>query len=265
MAISVVGSGKPVLLLHSSMSSHRQWQPLVAELRQDHLCIVPDLQGYGVPASKVLGNFATRDYQMADEAAAVIDAISELQLDKPISIVGHSFGGALALHLAMTKAFAIKELVLFEPVAFHILKNNGLLQCQELLTEVQALAEQLPKLDNQDAARVFIDYWQFDGFFSGLPLRMQQNLAEQVSKVTLDFQALIGEPLQLADYQHLNLPLLLLSGSKSRRSAQRISELLHQTIKASELRQVATGHMGPVTDPALVNSEICSFLRRRMA
>lgn len=247
------------------MSSHRQWQPLVAELRQDHLCIVPDLQGYGVPASKVLGNFATRDYQMADEAALVIDAIAELQLDEPLSIVGHSFGGALALHLAMTKPFAIKELVLFEPVAFHLLKTNGLPQCQELLAEVQALAEQLPKLDNLDAARVFIDYWQFDGFFSGLPLRMQQNLAEQVSKVTLDFQALIGEPLLLADYQRLNLPLLLLSGSKSRRSAQRISELLHQTIKASELRLVATGHMGPVTDPALVNSEICSFLRRGMA
>ncbi len=247
------------------MSSHRQWQPLVAELRQDHLCIVPDLQGYGIPASKVLSNFATRDYQMADEASAVIDAISELQLDEPLSIVGHSFGGALALHLAMTKPFAIKELVLFEPVAFHLLKTSGLPQCQELLAEVQALAEQLPKLDNLDAARVFIDYWQFDGFFSGLPLRMQQNLAEQVSKVTLDFQALIGEPLLLADYQRLNLPLLLLSGSKSRRSAQRISELLHQTIKASELRLVGTGHMGPVTDPALVNSEICSFLRRGMA
>ncbi|MDZ7901532.1 MAG: hypothetical protein U5L01_02910 [Rheinheimera sp.] len=112
---------------------------------------------------------------------------------------------------------------------------------------------------------MFIDYWQFDGFFSGLPLRMQQNLADQVAKVTLDFQALIGEPLLLADYQRLNLPLLLLSGSKSRRSAQSISELLHQTIKASELRLVATGHMGPVTDPALVNSEICSFLRRGMA
>lgn len=247
------------------MSSHRQWQPLVAELRQDHLCIVPDLQGYGVPARKVLGNFATRDYQMADEAAAVIDAIAELQLEQPVSIVGHSFGGALALHLAMTKPFAIKELVLFEPVAFHLLKANDQPTFPQLLAEVQALAEQLPKLSYQDAAMVFIDYWQFDGFFSGLPLRMQQNLAEQVAKVTLDFQALIGEPLQLADYQRLDLPVLLLTGSKSRRSAQSISELLHASIPGSALRQVATGHMGPVTDPALVNSEICSFLRRGMA
>lgn len=265
MAISVVGSGKPVLLLHSSMSSHRQWQQLVAQLHHDHLCIVPDLQGYGFPASKVLGNFETRDYQMADEAAVVVAAIRELGIDQAITIVGHSFGGALALHLAMTKPFAIKELVLFEPVAFHLLKANGLPQCQELLAEVQALAEQLPMLSNQDAARVFIDYWQMDGFFAKLPRRMQQNLAEQVAKVTLDFQALIGEPQQLLDYQRLELPLLLLTGSKSRRSAQSISELLHATIKTSELRQVATGHMGPVTDPALVNKEICSFMRRGMA
>lgn len=265
MAISVVGSGKPVLLLHSSMSSHRQWQQLVANLRQDHCCIVPDLQGYGFPSSQILGDFAGRDYQMADEAAALVALLSDLEINQAISIVGHSFGGALALHLAMTNAFAIKELVLFEPVAFHLLKTKDQTQCSELLAEVQALAEQLPRLNHHDAARVFIDYWQMDGYFANLPRRMQQNLAEQVAKVTLDFQALIGEPLQLADYARLNLPVLLLSGSDSRRSAQRISELLHFTIKGSELRQVATGHMGPVTDSALVNIEICSYLRRGMA
>ncbi len=124
MAISVVGSGKPVLLLHSSMSSHRQWQQLVAQLHHDHLCIMPDLQGYGFPASKVLGNFETRDYQMADEAAVVVAAIRELGIDQAITIVGHSFGGALALHLAMTKPFAIKELDLFEKAGCLLVNDN---------------------------------------------------------------------------------------------------------------------------------------------
>jgi pimeloyl-ACP methyl ester carboxylesterase len=262
VALTVVGEGKPVLFLHSSMSSQRQWQPLVVDLREDHCCIVPDLQGYGVPASIIAGSFAGREYQMADEAAALVPLLAELNITEPLTIIGHSFGGALALHLAMTQPFAIANLVLFEPVAFHLLKNNPSSECAGLLAEVQALADHLLELGNQDAARVFIDYWQAPGYFATLPKRMQHTLALQVGKVTLDFQALIGEPLQLQDYQRLTLPTQLLTGEQSRRSAQKISELLHTTIIGSELRSVVTGHMGPVTHPALVNAEIIRFLRR---
>ncbi len=264
MAFSVVGKDQPVLLLHSSMSSHRQWQQLVTDLSADHLCIVPDLQGYGFPTTPVTVDSTGRNYQLADEAAVIVALLKELQIAEAVSVIGHSFGGALALHLAMTNAFAIKQLILFEPVAFHLLQSSDA-ECVPLLAEVQALATQLPMLSDQDGAQVFIDYWQQEAYFTRLPKRMQHHLAAQVGKVTLDFQALIAEPFVLADYQRLQMPVLLFSGRDSRRSAQKISELLQATIASAELRHVGTGHMGPVTHPTVVNPEIIRALRRGMA
>ena len=45
--VKQLGYGQPALLLHSSMSSHRQWLSLASELSATHSCYLPDLAGYG--------------------------------------------------------------------------------------------------------------------------------------------------------------------------------------------------------------------------
>lgn len=273
MALTVVGQGQPLLFLHSSLSSHRQWLPLVNALKEQFQCILVDLQGYGSAGSRWQPSVEflqhPQQYRMVDEAKPLVAELAALNLATPITLIGHSFGGALALHLALSQQIAVKQLMLFEPVVFHLLKPENYSQnlnqynsseAKGLLTEIHELAAKLPTLSARAGAECFIDYWQAPGFFAGLPSKIQSMLAQQVKKVTFDFAALIGEPCTLVDYQRLQQPILLMTGQQSRRSATFLAEQLASQQPNCRFRQVNTGHMGPVTHAELVNPIIVDYL-----
>ena len=242
-----------VLMLHSSLSSGRQWQGLKLALKADYQVLNPDLLGYGSNTSSY-----PRPMQLTDEA----NQLWPLLEGKPagsVILIGHSFGGALALHMARTRPEIFKALLVFEPVAFHLLKTAE----PALYLQVQQLSQQMLSINPQDAAALFINYWQGDGYFSHLPAVMQQKLTTQVGKVAADFEALSGEPATLNDYATaIHCPVLLLSGEQSQLSARRLATMLAGALPCVEFQTVKTGHMGPVTDAELVNSILLEFIQR---
>jgi len=243
-----------VLLLHSSLSSGRQWQVLKRQW-PDFEGLNPDLFGYGTEPVVL-----QRPFQLALETAPFVSWLLE-QPALSVILVGHSYGGAVALHLARSYPQQIKALLLFEPVAFHLLAQQQDAEAQLLLQEVLHLSAQIPASDPMQAAELFVDYWQSPGYFAALPLSMQQKMAAQVWKVAADFEALIAEPATLQQYQRaISCPVLLMSGKYSRRSALKITELLHAALPQSVWVQTETGHMGPVSQPELINSELLRFL-----
>jgi len=244
----------PTLMLHSSLSSGRQWQALKRLIAGD--CLTPDFSGYDGNGSTV-----KRPWSCAEETKELASWLAQ-QNEGSVVLIGHSYGGAAALHLARTQPDKIKALVLFEPVAFHLLKAATDHETCHLLKEVMDLSAQLPRLDPKQAAELFIDYWQHPAYFAALPLSLQEKMASQVWKVSADFDALINEDANLTQYQSsIRGPVLLLTGRQSRRSAQRIAELLAATLNNVRIQQIDTGHMGPVSDPDLVNPLIVQFLQ----
>jgi len=257
--MKIVGKGQPVLLLHSSLSSHKQWLPLVPLLSDEYQLLLPDLSGYG---SHPVAEFqAEPKHQLAIEADAVLAQIPAAIRQQPMLLLGHSFGGAVALHLARTGKIKLKALILYEPVAFHLLANSADAEAITLTAEVVALSQQMPHLPAWDATRLFVDYWQQQDYFQHLPARMQQQMAAQVWKVPQDFSALISEPATLTDYQQINCPVLLLRGSESRRSALLISELLQGIWPQARVKTLPAGHMAPVAAAELVNAQMIDFIR----
>lgn len=253
--VKQIGSGRPALLLHSSMSSHRQWLTLTSALSLSHLCLLPDLAGYGGHSVPM-----RQPWSLSDEAQRILDGLPTQVRQHPIDVIGHSYGGAVALHLVRSGKLQVKKLVLFEPVPFHLLAQ--LPDAAREWQEITALAAELPTLSASCAAARFIDFWQQEGFFASLPLRMQQQLAGQVAKVNLDFQALSQEAATLADYAGtVQCPVLLLTGSRSRAPAQRIARSLSEVLPNAEVLTIDAGHMAPVTHPELVNPAIVQFLR----
>lgn len=228
---------------------------LAADLCVDRQCLLPDLTGYGgtdLPHQQ--------PWSLAAEAQALLQKLPAEVRQQPVDLVGHSYGGALALHLARCQQLQLGKLVLFEPVAFHLLPQIP--DAGALWREVRALADALPGLPAEAAAQRFIDYWQQDGFFAALPQRMQQQLSAQVAKVTLDFQALSQEPASLTDYAAaIQGEVLLFTGRRSREPAQRLAMALAEVLPQAELVALPCGHMGPVTEPELVNPLILQFLR----
>jgi pimeloyl-ACP methyl ester carboxylesterase len=245
-----------VVLLHSSMSSKAQWSDLTAQLDAGFRCIAVDLLGYGAspfPADVDAGYTHT----LAHEVDAVNAAIaSRLEPGEAFHLIGHSYGGASALHMARCMPERVLSLTLFEPVAFHLLADEHPARA-EIVSVVACINA---SASDRDATRIFIDYWNRAGAFDAAPPAAQDKMTGMIAKVKLDFQALLGEQATLADLSALTMPSLVMSGLNSPASTRLLAEALAAALPDATALQTRGGHMGPITHGAVVNPAIVNFL-----
>ncbi len=86
----------PLLLLHGWMGSSADYAEVMAILRAQFYCIAIDLPGHG--QTEVIGN--DTGYDFTTTATGIIWLLDDLKIDR-CSIVGYSFGGRLAVYLAL--------------------------------------------------------------------------------------------------------------------------------------------------------------------
>ncbi len=89
------GHGAPILLVHGLGASTFTWRHIVRPLARNHRVIALDLKGFGRSDKR----FGTR-YSASDQAALVAAFIAKRNLDS-VTLVGHSFGGTVALLTAL--------------------------------------------------------------------------------------------------------------------------------------------------------------------
>jgi pimeloyl-ACP methyl ester carboxylesterase len=94
-----------VLLIHGLTGSHRNWAHLVGTLNTDHRVLVPDLFGHGASA-KPMG-----DYSLGAHAATMRDLLDRIGVDR-VTLVGHSFGGGIAMQFCYLFPERVNRLVL---------------------------------------------------------------------------------------------------------------------------------------------------------
>ena len=105
---SARGTGSTVVVLHGLSDSERSWWPVMAELGRRHRVLGLDLPGCGLSA-RPDANYSL-DWH-ARMVAAWLDRIGVTTCD----VVGHSFGGGLAMWLLLYRADAIRRLALVAP------------------------------------------------------------------------------------------------------------------------------------------------------
>ena len=88
-----VGHGPALLLLHGIGCDHRTWDPVISELAKDYTVIAPDLLGHGQ------SDKPRADYSLGGYANGMRDLLSVLGIDRA-TVVGHSFGGGVAMQFA---------------------------------------------------------------------------------------------------------------------------------------------------------------------
>jgi len=93
--VEEAGNGPPLLLLHGLGASIFTWRHITPSLARDHRVIALDLKGFG-RSDKPLDS----RYAAADQAALVAAFIRKRDL-KGLTLVGHSFGGTVALLTAL--------------------------------------------------------------------------------------------------------------------------------------------------------------------
>jgi pimeloyl-ACP methyl ester carboxylesterase len=116
LAVEEAGRGDPVLLLHGLGTSGYSWRHVAPELAKTHRVIALDLKGFGASDKPDDGRYSVRDQ------AAVVKAFIEQENLRNLTVVGHSFGGGVALALALSfaeeKSGRLKRIVLLDTIAY---------------------------------------------------------------------------------------------------------------------------------------------------
>ena len=112
-----VGSGAPVLLIHGSgpgVSAWANWRLLLPVLAQTRRVIAPDMRGFGF-TQRPANPADSSAYTMAAWVQQAVDLLDALNIEQT-DLVGNSFGGALALALAIAHPQRVRRLVLMGSV-----------------------------------------------------------------------------------------------------------------------------------------------------
>jgi len=237
---------EPVVLLHCSGSSGAQWRSLAETLGPRYLAIAPDLASPG---------------SLALEAAPIVERMRE-----PVHLVGHSYGGAVALHIARTRPDLLRSLTLIEPTAFHLLRGGDAIDTRALHEIAEVAAQVKADLRAGDLLYGFgrfVDYWSGPGAWSAMPPAKRIALGPQLDKIARDFRALLDEPAGIADVRGLRLPILLLQGGCTALPARCVGKRLCDALPEALLSVVrGAGHMLPLTHREEVNWRIAAHLDR---
>ena len=103
-----VGQGPALLLLHGLGCTHTTWLPVIEDLARHFTVIAPDLLGHGDSAKP------RADYSVGGYANGMRDLLTVLDIDK-VTVVGHSFGGGIAMQFAYQFPERTERMILVAP------------------------------------------------------------------------------------------------------------------------------------------------------
>ena len=118
-----VGSGFPVMLLHGSgpgVSAWANWRLVMPELSKTRRVLAPDLSGFGY-TERIPGEVYSMD-NWVKQAIDFMDAMGIEQTD----LVGNSFGGALAIGLAVNYPNRFRKIILMGSMGVSFPITDGL-------------------------------------------------------------------------------------------------------------------------------------------
>jgi pimeloyl-ACP methyl ester carboxylesterase len=253
------GSGPGVVCFHPNASTSGQWRGLMERLAPRFHVLAPDLYDSGNgphwPSDRVI--------RLADEAALVEPVLAKA--GAPLTLVGHSYGAAVALIAALRNPGRVRAMALYEPTLFALIDADSPApnDADGIRNTVADASAALDAGNPDAAAERFIDYWMGAGAWQQTPVQRRPPIAQSVTNIRRWSHALTTEPTPLDAFRSLDIPVLYMVGGRSTRSARGVARLLAPALRRVELVEFEQlGHMGPVTHPDQVNETIAGFLER---
>ena len=241
------------LLLHSGGFTSRQWRKLGEMLAPEFRVVAPDLLGYGPNGPWPEGE----PFHFRQDLEFLLTKI-----DEPVHVVGHSYGGFLALQLALARPELVRSIAAFEPVAFGILDEVEDADARAGLSGVERTWKPDASGADESWLAAFVDWWNGPGAWTRLPEETRAAFRSVGWKVFQEVMTLAADRTDQARYATIAVPTLVLGGANSPLTERRVVEKLGASLPRAEARLFeGMGHMGPITHAALVNPAIASHVR----
>jgi pimeloyl-ACP methyl ester carboxylesterase len=242
IAVVERGEGPPVVLLHASGLGAQQWGAFVPRIAEKHRVLAPDLLGYGKSAAWP----DPANFELEADLAVVRAVVAHA--GEPVHLVGHSYGGVLALCAAHELPGAVRSVLVYEPVAFGVLTGRD----PEGVAELAALEDGtfLDPETGGDARWVsrFIQFWNGAGAWDRLPPARQGALVALGRKSFLEVRALMGLT-RTAEEWRIDVPTLVMAGTRSPAVERAVCRVLAESLPRARLHVFeGAGHMGPLEE-----------------
>jgi pimeloyl-ACP methyl ester carboxylesterase len=260
----VAGDGPGVVCLHANPGTGAQWQTLA-----EHL--VPEWRVV-VPVTYAATRAPPRPWEPAPTLAEALEALEPAfeAAGERFHLVGHSWGGALALRAALAYPERVESVAVYEPALFGLARaaDPGNPDLDVLAEVVQHGAQMVARGDHEGAARSFIDFWMHPGAFDAMAPARRAQILGTIECIGSWWRTLSEDPTPLSAFAGMSAPVLVMTGRDTRAAARCVAEALVAAVPGAQVvRFDGLGHMGPLTHPERVLAVIEGFLstRRRAA
>jgi pimeloyl-ACP methyl ester carboxylesterase len=242
----------PVVIVHGGLSAAVSWRRAAERLAERHEVLVPDRRGRG------RGDDGDAPHSLHRE---VEDVESILDVAGPGAVlIGHSFGGALAAEAARrAQPGRLTAVVLYEPAigVGGAITVEAIDRMQELIAAGERGAALEMGIAALDAA----------GLVSANPrppgARWPDALLALAPTVPRELRAVTAPGLEPARYADLDLPVLVLAGTRSPKPQRRNCARLSKALPDGQLGWLeAIGHVAHTAAPDVFALAVSSFLRR---
>lgn len=239
--------------------SSRQWKKLGDVLEPSHRVVAPDLLGSG--ENPPWPSESPFEFSMdVDAVEKIVDGLGD-----KVHLVGHSYGGLIALTLARRSPHKLRSIAVYDPVAFGVLYEP---HDAEGLADLGRAGDNLVFLDsarggNDEWFEAFVDYWNGPGSWRALPAPARDGFLRVGRKVFYEVSSLMHDRTPASAYANITVPALLMTGEKSPAAAQRVIARLGAALpNAKTLSVQGAGHMGPITHGGVVNAALKDHFAR---
>lgn len=232
------GKGRPVLLLHGWGDSSATFQKLTNELDNKFRVLALDLPGFGGSQKPDKG------WELNDYTNFLELWLKKIEAGKMHGVIGHSNGGAVAIHALATGKLQANRLVLLSSAGIRIPRK-----AIKFVAEVgKILTSRLPGSIKSKIRKRF--YVSIDSEALMLP-QMEETFRKVVSHDVLDEAAKV------------TIPTLIIYGDNDTDTPPSYGHKFHAAIKNSQLRIVkSAGHFVHHDQIEEVNQTISEFLAK---
>jgi len=236
------------------------WRPVAAMVQDRFRTAAVNPSGYGDTKA-----FAGPEpMTLRDEAAlsaAVIRAELPNCLGRTAHIVGHSYGGTIALVLALAWPDLVGRLTLLEPAPYVLLREAGnAVLAEEIEAQNRRFVATVRAGRDAEAMEQYIDYFNGrPGYWRRLEDRVQARMLALADRLAVGLDAVERLDMRCADLASIAVPVTVIRGGATDPLHARVSELVAQSIPGATLIDLpGAGHMMTLTHGA----EIAELLKQ---